>query len=180
MEFPPLELAELGCRICILGPSNSGKSTLAAAIGRRLDLNVVHLDRLYHVPETNWIVRPEEQFLALHDQAIAGECWVIEGNYSVCLPQRLVRATGLILLDISTQTSLGRYLRRTLLEDQRVGALQGGQDSVKWGMIRHILVTTPATRKRYSQMFSELSLPKVKLASMGRMKQAMRDWGLES
>ena len=29
-----MDLDDLGARICILGPSNSGKSTLAAAIGR--------------------------------------------------------------------------------------------------------------------------------------------------
>lgn len=41
-------LAELGERIVIIGPSNSGKSTLAAAIGRQHALPVVYLDRLYH------------------------------------------------------------------------------------------------------------------------------------
>ena len=37
----------------------------------------------------------------------------MDGNYSSCLPQRLARATGLILLDLSTPLSLWRYARRT-------------------------------------------------------------------
>src|SRR5580698_5832063 len=127
-EFAELaELAELGERICILGPSNSGKSTLADAVARKRGLKAIHLDQLYHLPHTDWQARPQNEFLALHDEAVRGERWVIDGNYSKCLPQRLERATGLILLDISTVASLLRYVRRTLFERARFGALDGGQ-----------------------------------------------------
>lgn len=37
-------LDELGTRFCIMGPSNSGKSTLAEAIGRARSLEVVLID----------------------------------------------------------------------------------------------------------------------------------------
>ena len=46
-------LDDLGPRICIMGPSNSGKSTLADAIARACDLPVVHLDQLHHLPGTD-------------------------------------------------------------------------------------------------------------------------------
>lgn len=116
-----------------MGPSSSGKSTLAEAIGRARDLPVIHLDQLHHEPHTDWQPRPEAEFIALHDKALKGESWVMEGNYSRCLPQRLARATGFILLDASTMVSLGRYLRRCWFQRQRAGGLEGGQDSVKWG-----------------------------------------------
>ena len=105
-----MTLENLGDRICILGPPASGKSTLADAIGRARGLPPVHLDQLSHLPGTNWEPRLEAEFVGLHDRAIAGERWVMEGNYAWLLPQRLVRATGLILLDLSTPTSLFRYL----------------------------------------------------------------------
>ena len=104
-----MNLDTLGPRICILGPSNSGKSTLADAIAAKQGLEPIHLDRLYHLPHTDWQPRPAGEFLTLHDAAIAGERWVMDGNYSSCLPQRLARATGLILLDLSTPLSLWRY-----------------------------------------------------------------------
>ncbi|UAJ12419.1 isopentenyl transferase family protein [Glacieibacterium megasporae] len=160
-----MSLAELGCRICIFGPSSSGKSTLATAIGRSHGLPVVHLDQLHHQPGTDWQPRPLEEFSALHDKAIDGASWVMEGNYSQYVPRRLNRATGVILLDVSGTTSLLRYLRRSWFERDRHGALEGGRDSVKWLMIRHILVATPPSRKRYAAMFEQISLPKVKLAS---------------
>jgi adenylate kinase family enzyme len=102
----------------------------------------------------------------------------MDGNYSVCMPQRLQRATGLILLDISTASSLLRYFRRTLFEKDRLGALEGGRDSVKWDMIHHIAVTTPKNRKKYQAMFEELALPKLRLSSLRAIKQCFRDWGL--
>jgi adenylate kinase family enzyme len=118
-----MRLSDLGDRICILGPSNSGKSTLAVAIGDRLGLPVVHLDRLYHLPDTDWQPRAAGDFLALHDAAVAGERWVMDGNYSIGLPQRIGRATGVILLDVSTLRSLGRYFRRSLVQTDRHGGL---------------------------------------------------------
>ena len=159
-------LHALGTRICILGPSNSGKSTLALAIGAAWDLGVVHLDLLYHRPESDWEARPESEFLDLHDRAITGERWVIDGNYSRCMPQRLARATGLILLDVDTPTSLLRYLRRTLFEGgKRAGALEGGRDSLKWSMIRHIAGPTRANRRRYAKEFAGIALPRIALSS---------------
>jgi adenylate kinase family enzyme len=174
-----MQLADLGKRICILGPSNSGKSTLAVAIGRKRGLEVVHLDLLYHLPNTDWQVRPTDEFLVLHDAAITGERWVIDGNYSKCMPQRFLRATGLILLDISTPASLFRYSRRTLFERERFGALEGGRDGIKWAMIYHIAVVSPQNRKRYANMFHDLDLPKVRLRSIRAIRQCYQRWGLE-
>lgn len=156
-------LNDLGPRICILGPSNSGKSTLADAIARKQGWPVVHLDQLFHLPQSDWVPRPEEEFRQLHDEAIRQEQWVMDGNYTRTLPQRLSRATGVILLDISTTTSLWRYLRRTWFEPDRKGALGGGKDSVKWQMLHHIAIVTPRNRRRYADLYEQLTIPKCKL-----------------
>ena len=171
-------LSQLGCRICILGPSNSGKSTLAVAIGDKLAVEVVHLDRLRHRPQTDWQPRPQAEFIALHDCAIAGEAWVMEGNYSVCLPQRLARATGVIVLDVSAGLSLLRYLRRCWWRADRAGGLDGGRDSVKWDMIRHIVLITPTNRRRYRALYHDLGLPKCRLASRRRIEAYRHREGL--
>jgi adenylate kinase family enzyme len=160
-----MTLDELGTRICIMGPSNSGKSTMADAISRAQRLVPIHLDQLDHLPYTDWVPRPADEFSALHDAAIKGPRWVLDGDYSRLLPQRLQRATGFILLDVPTAVSLYRYIRRCWFERDRHGALEGGLDSVKWDMIRHITVATRANRIRYEQMFDDISLPKVRLDS---------------
>ncbi|MET3711825.1 adenylate kinase family enzyme [Sphingomonas trueperi] len=160
-----MTLDQLGPRLCILGPSNSGKSTLAVAIAAARGLAPIHLDQLHHLPHTDWVPRPADEFAALHDAAILGESWVIEGNYTRLLPQRLARATGVLLLDVPTSVSLYRYVRRCWFERERHGALAGGRDSVKWNMLHHILIATRANRVRYRQMFDNVTLTKAILAS---------------
>ncbi|WP_207625521.1 AAA family ATPase [Paenalcaligenes suwonensis] len=173
-----LTLAQLGPRICIIGPSNSGKSTLATAIGQKNHCPVIHLDQLYHQPHSNWVPRPTADFLALHDAAIAEESWIMEGNYSVSMPQRLARATGLIVLELSTALSLMRYLRRSLYESGHIGSLEGGQGSIKWNMIKHIAIITPKNRKRYHALYQTWSGPKVRLDGARALQTAYREWAL--
>ena len=174
-----MRLEELGERICILGPSNSGKSTLAAAIARKRGLGAVHLDQLHHLSHTDWKVRPSHEFVALHDKAIANDRWVMDGNYSKLFPKRFERATGVILLDISTGASLFRYVRRTLFAGRRFGALEGGQDSLKFAVLHHIGVVTPENRKRYAQVYRQLPLPKIHLPSIRMINECYRMWQLE-
>jgi adenylate kinase family enzyme len=173
-----MRLADLGPRICIFGPSNSGKSTLAAAIGAARGLEVIHLDQLHHKPNSDWEPRPKEEFAALHDKAILGDRWVVDGSYSRLFPSRLARATGAIRLEISTAASLLRYFRRTLFEKDRVGALDGNKDSVKWLMIHHIAVYTPRNRARARRMFEEIDLPKIRLTSAHEIERFYQDENL--
>jgi adenylate kinase family enzyme len=173
-----LELSELGDRICILGPSNSGKSTLADAIARKNQTQVIHLDILHHLPGTDWEPRPFVEFQKLHDAAIMGPRWVIDGNYSRLLPQRLARATGFILLDVPTLLSLFRYIRRSLLRGERIGALEGGKDSVKWNMLWHIAITTRKNRKRYAELQQTIELPTVSLLSPEQIEACYSAWEL--
>ncbi|MGI4854112.1 MAG: AAA family ATPase [Janthinobacterium lividum] len=174
-----MELSQLGSRICIMGPSNAGKSTLADAIARKLDAPVIHLDVLHHVPGTDWKPRDAEDFERLHDSAILGSRWVMDGNYSKLLPQRLARATGLILLDISAPLSLFRYLRRSWFQPVRIGALPGGRDSVKWIMLKHIAVVSPRNRRRYAELLPTLHLPTVSLSSARQIAACYTAWELQ-
>lgn len=174
-----MTLEHLGPRICILGPSNSGKSTLADAIEDKLVIPAVHLDQLFHQPYSDWVPRPEAEFIELHQAAIAKDSWVMEGNYTRHLTPRLERATGFIVLEVSTATSLLRYFRRTLFEHKRQGSLAGGKDSVKWQMIRHIAIVTPPNRQKYLSIFDQSSLPKIRLQSARELKSFYKREGLE-
>lgn len=90
----------------------------------------------------------------------------MEGNYTRLLAQRLARATGVILLDVSTTTGLLRYLRRSWFErGRRIGGLEGGRDGVTWDMIRHIAFATRANRRRHAALFDAVALPTLRLSS---------------
>jgi adenylate kinase family enzyme len=174
-----MRLADLGPRICIMGPSNSGKSTLATAIGRACGLATIHLDQLFHLPNTDWRPRPLDEFIALHDRALSGANWVMDGNYSRCMPQRLARATGAILLNTSRARSVLRYLRRSWLERDRLGGLEGAQDSVKWEMIRYIVITARHNHGRYQELLRQLGIPTIELANTYEIARFYHSEGLE-
>lgn len=155
-------MADLGTRICIVGQSGSGKSTLANAISNATGIEAVHLDQYRHLPETQFQLRPDAKFEELHAAAIAADRWVIDGTYSQLLPARLARATGLILLDISTTQSFVRYLQRTLRSGRRIGGL-GVRESLSSDMVNFILTKSAANRGRRLQLFADAQVPKVAL-----------------
>lgn len=177
-EFTVPPLAAFGRRIMVCGPSNNGKSTLAVAIGDKLDLPVVHVDLLRHLPHTDWAPRPDADFVRLHDEAVAGERWVMDGNYSKVMPGRLARATGIILLGANRWANLFRYFRRTLLEPRRIGALEGGRDSIKWDMIHWIVVVSPENLAGYRRTLPAAGLPFVETRSMRELQALYDEWGL--
>ena len=102
----------------------------------------------------------------------------MDGNYSRLLPARLARATGVIRLELPTVVSLYRYARRSWFERGRVGALEGGRDSVKWVMIHHIAVTTRLNRERDLLAFEGVDLPKIQLATPTALNEFYRADGL--
>lgn len=175
---PPL--ADFGHRIVVFGPSNSGKSTLAEALSRRLGIPAVHLDQLHHMPHTDWVPRPQAEFHALQRAAMAGDSWVMDGNYSALIDERLARATGAIVLDANHWLRLARYFNRTLFQRYRPGALEGRKDSVKWSMIYWVAVASRGNGARYRQMVEATALPRVFCNSMGEVNALYRTWSLES
>lgn len=175
-EFPPLET--MGRRICIVGPSSTGKSTLAVAVARKLDIPTHHLDQFRFQPHTDWQQRPGAEFVRLHDEAIAGDAWVADGNYSKLLPQRLARATGLILTADNRFASLYRYFRRSLFERGRAGSLEGAKDSIKWDMIHWIMVRSPVNQVGYREAMLATGLPFIELQGMTGVNRLYTKWGL--
>ena len=100
MKAPPSDMR----RITIMGAAAAGKSTLATALGDRLGLRVVHLDHLLWL--SGWVQRPKDEFLPLVEEAIAGDAWVMDGNYSSTLDMRLARTDTVIVLTSPTWRSL--------------------------------------------------------------------------
>lgn len=99
-------------RIMIIGCGGSGKSTLARQMGVKLDIPVVHLDKLFWTP--GWVSLPQEVFDKLHREAIAGEKWIIDGNFNRTIPERLERCDTVIYLDFSRAACLLGVAKRIL------------------------------------------------------------------
>jgi adenylate kinase family enzyme len=99
-------------RILIIGPSGAGKSTLARVIGQRLGVQVVHLDRFFWNP--GWVQTERPAFRERVAEAVDGDTWVMDGNYSHTLDLRLPRADAVIWLDFPRRIYFPRALWRAI------------------------------------------------------------------
>ena len=99
-------------RILIIGCGGAGKSTLARQLGEKLELPVVHLDKLFWKP--GWVEESPEEF----DRKLALELektrWIMDGNFNRTMPQRLAKCDTIIYLDFSRLTCLMGVAKRVL------------------------------------------------------------------
>lgn len=103
-------LTSCGQQISIVGTSGSGKTTLARRLAEQLQIPHIELDALHWEP--NWT--PAEAFRTRVQQALSGDCWVVDGNYSQVRDLVWGRADTVVFLDYPFQVVLCRLLRRTL------------------------------------------------------------------
>jgi adenylate kinase family enzyme len=99
-------------RIMIIGCGGSGKSTLARQLGEKLNLPVIHLDKLFWTP--GWVSISKEEFNRVHEEAISKEKWIMDGNFDRTIPVRLRRCDTVIYLDFSRLACLMGVLKRVL------------------------------------------------------------------
>lgn len=100
-------------RIVIVGSAGTGKSTLARKLGARTGIPVIHLDALYWSP--GWNAPTVEAFRSRLREAIAGNAWITDGNYSMhSFDLRMPRADLLICVERARLYCVWRVLRRAI------------------------------------------------------------------
>jgi len=119
-------------KICILGSSGTGKTTLCRKLGERYQLPILHLDSIYW--KKNWDNISKSEFDSYMKQyLVKHKSWVIDGNYSNNLHfrYRLDAADIIIFLDYGTNQSLkgifqraNRYKHQTR-SDMAEGCIEG-------------------------------------------------------
>ncbi|QTV05830.1 P-loop NTPase family protein [Faecalibacter bovis] len=174
----PLE--NLGKRICIIGLSAGGKSTLAQALSKKLKIKVFHLDQIAHIPFTNWKEQDPEIFTVKHQQILLNnQEWIIEGNYNRLMQERFSQATTIIWLDFSKWGSVFRYIKRTLKNNPyRPGKLEGSEDLINFDHIHYTLFTAPKNREIYKKLTEESNAKIIRLNSFKELKKIYKHWEL--
>jgi adenylate kinase family enzyme len=105
-------------RILVIGSPGSGKSTLATELARRTGLPLIHLDQQHWRP--GWVEPSKEEWARQIDEMVAGERWIIDGNYGGSLAARLARADTVIDLRFPAWLCVWRLLRRVASSFGRV------------------------------------------------------------
>lgn len=99
-------------RVVVVGSGGSGKSTFSTELGRITGLPVIHLDREYWRP--GWEETPKDEWNARVAELLAGESWIMDGNFGGTREMRMRAADTIIFLDLPRRVCLYRILKRTL------------------------------------------------------------------
>jgi adenylate kinase family enzyme len=99
-------------KIVIIGSGGSGKSTLAKILGKKLNLNVYHLDALFWNP--NWIGVSKEEQIRVQQKLVKEEEWIIDGNYGGTMDIRFNEADTIIFLDMNRIICVYRAIKRSI------------------------------------------------------------------
>lgn len=99
-------------KIAILGSEGCGKSTLAMQLGPLLDIEVLHLSRVFWKP--NWIFTPPSESEKILADWLQKDSWIVEGEDPNTLDIRLAAADTIIFMDFNPLISFWRMLKRQL------------------------------------------------------------------
>jgi adenylate kinase family enzyme len=104
-------------RVVIVGSSGAGKSTLAARLGVVTGLPVIHLDREFWRP--GWVRPSDAEWHARVDVLLAGEAWILDGNFASTMERRFAAADTIVVVDPPTLVCLWRALLRSIVGRSR-------------------------------------------------------------
>lgn len=100
-------------RISVIGTTGSGKTTLAQQISQNFNIPHIELDYLHWEP--NWVEIPDEVMREKVKTALAGNTWVVDGNYSIVRDIVWSKADTVVWLDYSLPVIMTRLLRRVFV-----------------------------------------------------------------
>ncbi len=170
---------ECGRRFAVIGTSGSGKTTTASQIARRLGISHVELDALHWEP--GWAEAPLAIFCERVAQALRGDAWAVDGNYSKVRDIVWSRADTVVWLDYALPVIMGRLIQRTLRRIVTQEELwNGNRESLRTMFSRESILlwalqTYRKRREEYPILFNRPEYAHLAVARL-RSPQAARAW----
>lgn len=145
-------------RILIIGNAGSGKTTFGKKLAEKLQIPLVHLDRLFWCGEWEHLSRNE--FDALVQTELKKPAWIIDGNYNRTLPHRLKYCDTVFYFDLPSVTCLLGITKRLFTNYGKSREDMGGNcverlDSRKFYLYRNVLRFNKEHRNDYLQLLSK-------------------------
>jgi len=138
----------IGRRVIVTGMAGSGKSTFSRSLAAKTGLPVIHLD--LHFWKPGWVAPSEGAWREKQRDLLAGDAWIVDGNYHETLDLRLERADTIVFLDIHWSACVGRAFLRGLRKP--VGEMPEGCDDSAWRRLRdEWRLAVVIWRKRHSE-----------------------------
>jgi adenylate kinase family enzyme len=166
-------------RICIIGTTGSGKTTVAAEVARILGSVHIELDALNWQP--GWVLVPSDRFRQNVATALETPRWVTDGNYRSVRDLVWERADCLVWLNYPLSLIVTRLIRRTA---RRIwnseSCCNGNQESLRRAFSRESIIlwalqTHGRLRREYAPLLCQLAA-RGKTVVIHRSPQETRAW----
>jgi adenylate kinase family enzyme len=144
-------------KVMIIGAPGAGKSTLARTLHTITKLPVIHLDLLFWKP--GWRETPKAAWIALQQEIIQGEEWIIDGTYQSTVDVRLGAADVVIFLDMPRFLYLWRVIKRHILYwgRSRPDLAKGCPEKITWSYLQEVWNFPVNEREILIEKLSDLS-----------------------
>lgn len=151
-------------RILIIGCNASGKTTMAKKLAQKLNLPLIHLDKLYW--RYNWTHATDEEFDELLEKELKKSEWIIEGNIKRTLPTRLNYCDTVIYLDFPAWICVLSAIKRLICSHNKSRQDMGGVCIEKFNVnafkfIHSIWSFNTKNRRDYYEMINKQNNVKV-------------------
>lgn len=119
-------------KISIIGPTASGKTTLANNLGKLLKIQVYHLDQIGW--KNNRVFASQVEIIEKVKEIIQNDSWIIEGGMprSKTLDMRIENSDTIIFYDIPLIICLWRQTKRYFKYYNRIRPDMGGNNKQKY------------------------------------------------
>lgn len=124
--------AAIGRRVLVTGMAGSGKSTFSRSLALKTGTPLIHLD--VHFWEPGWVAPSHAVWRDKQRALLAGDAWIVDGNYLETLDVRLERADTIVVLDTPWRTCARRAFLRGLRKP--VGEMPDGCHDSAWRRLR--------------------------------------------
>lgn len=147
-------------RICIIGGSGTGKTTLSNNSGRELNLPVYYIDGINYLE--NWEIRDKNK----RDKIIIVKAnqtkWIIDGTYRSTLQQRLEKADFIIYLDYSSLAQVIGVIKRFLKNHgKEKKEIPGCKEQMNWKFFWFVVNWRKNERKEILEKINKIEREKV-------------------
>jgi len=99
-------------RVLVIGCSGAGKTHFSLRLAEKTGLPLVHLDE--HFWQAGWVAREPKDWRQRISALMAEPRWIMDGNYTGSLEQRLPAADTVFFLDLPRRVSLISVILRTI------------------------------------------------------------------
>lgn len=165
-------------KIMLIGSGGAGKSTLARGLGKKLSIDVYHLDVLFW--KAGWVSVPKEEQEKVQNNLVQKAEWIIDGNYGETMDIRLDAADTIIFLDIHRTICTYRALKRVMQyrNKRRPDMAEGVQETFDLDFLKWIWNYPKTRRPKILKKIEQLSVDKsvIVLRLPKEVQQFLEKW----